>query len=253
MKRTLLILALAAMSLSLSAQTTIFYESFDLNDDPEMGNTGGNDDTWEGDIANSQALITDNDDWNLSDASGAFKCAKLGTSRRAGYAITPPIYCTGSVKLSFKAAAWSNDPDSVLTLNIRGGTTDKYSFPIPHNRWGEYSITITDISEKITIKFASLEKRFFLDEVRVTLPDPDEASIYVPTGNMVDFGLAGRQNSGGSKTISVVGMNLAGNITASIEEDASHVFSLPEAQLPAEGGSLAINWQLQPLVITQHG
>lgn len=239
MKKTYLLITLLSLVPALNAQT-IFYESFNLNNDPELGNTGGNDNEWSGNIANSAALITDNDNWNLAYASGAFECAKLGTSRNAGYAITPAIYCQGSVNLSFKAAAWGDDTDTTLMLEIRGGTTDRYSFPIPRHKWGEYNIKITDISEKITIKFSSLEKRFFLDEISVTLPDPDEADIYLPKGNMVDFGLAGYNNNGGTRTIEIVGVNLQGNISATITEDSQKAFSLSSNTLPSTGGSLDI-------------
>ena len=242
----LAIIAFLCISLmSVMGQTVIFHESFDKNDDPEMGNTGGNDNKWSGDIANSYALLTDNEGWKLNYASGAFKCAKLGTSKYAGYAVTPEIHCTGNVVLTFKAAAWGEDKDTTLLLNINGGTADKYSFPIPRNKWGEYKVAISDISEKITVRFSSLEKRFFLDEVKVSLPNPDDAAIYVTTGTLVDFGFVGHDNSGGTRNINVVGVNLSGSISAAITDDAGKVFSVTPATLASEGGQLQASFNTQ--------
>ena len=139
----------------------LFYESFDLN-----YGVGGNDGNWDGTVT-TEELITDNDGWSATGGAGAFKCAKLGTTKSAGRATTPFIEINGETQLTFKAAPFNNEVKS-LTVSTSGAVTtisDK-TFTLEAGKWTDCSTLITgEGSIKIIIKANGY--RFLLDEVVV--------------------------------------------------------------------------------------
>ena len=146
------------------AQTDIFYDSFDEN-----ASTGGNDGLWSGSIA-SGAVQTDNEGWTFDTAYGANQCIRLGTSKKAGIAITPELtLLNGDATLTFKAASWGTD-GTTLTLSISGGgNLSQTSFTLKNSEFETYTVDITGGTSETTIKFeGAAKKRFFLDEVRVS-------------------------------------------------------------------------------------
>lgn len=139
----------------------LFYESFDLN-----YGVGGNDGNWDGTVT-TEELITDNDGWSATGGAGAFKCAKLGTTKSAGRATTPFIEINGETQLTFKAAPFNNEVKS-LTVSTSGAVTtisDK-TFTLEAGKWTDCSTLISgEGSIKIIIKANGY--RFLLDEVVV--------------------------------------------------------------------------------------
>ena len=228
------------------AQTEpIFYESFDKCIDEEgenYGYTGGNDNQWSGDVGTAIVIYEDNKGWTYDYANGAYQCVKVGTSRYQGWIKTPSIPCSGDVTLSFRAVPWEGD--SILTLDVTGGKAEKSYFDLKKNQWNDLTVKISDVTSAITVKFSSLYKhRFFLDEVKVFPADPTAAAIRVPNVTNIDFGYMGKNYKAFSQTVSVIGENLSGNITAVLEDFDSSLFSVTPANLPAEGGQLTVTFK----------
>ena len=148
----------------------LFYESFD-----DCNGTGGNDNQWSGSIANS-TLNSDNDDWTFANGSGAYKCAKFGTTSKLGSAQTPAISHTGSATLTFKAAAWNGGSESTtLKLSATSGTLSTSTVTLVKGEWTNYTIDIAGITTSTQITFegnATSNSRFFLDEVMVVEATP---------------------------------------------------------------------------------
>ena len=141
-------------------ENLVFYESFDKND-----GTGGNDGKWSGSIA-SNDIQYDVAGWTCSNASGANKCARFGTSSKKGTATTPALTdLEGDAILTFKAAPW-NTEGGKMSVTISDGTIETSEFELINNTFTEYSVKISGgATSKIT--FTSSEDRFFLDEVKV--------------------------------------------------------------------------------------
>lgn len=135
----------------------IFYESFD-----KCAGTGGNDDQWNGDIA-KKTFDPDNSGWNVNSARGADKCAKFGTASITGKATTPSFTFYGNATLSFLAGSWIGDNE---TLSVSQGETLLGQYNIPNGKWTNISVDIT-CDGATTLTFLG-DKRFFLDEVKVT-------------------------------------------------------------------------------------
>ena len=139
----------------------LFYESFD-----KCTGTGGNDGKWNGSIATG-AIHTDNEGWTFSNAKGASKCLKCGTSNVVGVVTTPAITIDGEVTLTFRAGAWDNSKDgTTLLLGVNGNATlGKTNFTMLRGEWTEYTTTITGQGE-VHLTFTP-DNRFFLDEVKI--------------------------------------------------------------------------------------
>lgn len=169
--------------------SVIFYESFDQNN-----GSGGNDGQWNGQIANGNPIVFDNPGWTSNKSYYANKCVKLGTSSIKGTITTPAIGLDGNGKLTFRAGAWSGDATTLL-LSISEGQLSQSSVQIISAEFNDYTIDITGATINSTITFESKDankNRFFLDEVKVVLPEilvqniqtPAQV-IYVYAGNSV--------------------------------------------------------------------
>lgn len=142
----------------------IFYESFDGNNAQ-----GGNDGNF---AQGSGTLLSDNTGWTFTKGNGAKECAKFGAGSAAGSAQTPALGYIGSVKITFKAAAWNYDKE-VLGLTISASTgvaLPQTSVTLAKAAWTEYTLYAfnLDAESKITIASSqSTNNRFFLDEVMI--------------------------------------------------------------------------------------
>lgn len=148
----------------------MFEERFSASTGNSTGFSGG---------AGSGTFTADNDGWSAKEdkAYGAGAAAKFGTGSIVGEVETPSIsipeaYRAQPVTLHFKAAAWSGDGTS-LSLTVTGATASKTAITIGDASWTEHDITLTSLSETISVKFTP-SKRLFLDDVVVffgpTLP-----------------------------------------------------------------------------------
>lgn len=149
----------------------LFCETFD-----ECNGTGGNDDSWSGNIAKGE-FNPDNDGWTAGGdkAYGAYQCAKFGTGDVNGSATTPTISLSGETKLTFRAGAWNSTKDSqTLLLSVSGGTISPESVTMTKGDFTEFEATVTG-NGAITITFESQKGRFFLDDVVVI--DPNATAI----------------------------------------------------------------------------
>ena len=199
----------------------LFFESFD-----DCDGTGGNDNQWSGTIA-SGTLVSDNEAWTFANGSGAYKCAKFGTSTKLGSAQTPAISHTGDATLTFKAAAWNGNSESTtLKLSTTSGTLSASTVTLEKGAWTDYTINITGITTSTQIKFegnAASNSRFFLDEVMVVEATPstdpyitaeDVDIAYDATGGSIAYAL--NNASGNVSAVVTTGDWLTlGTITAS--------------------------------------
>lgn len=141
--------------------TVIFHETFD-----QCRGTGGNDLVWN---TGANSLFTpDVEGWTFGDSKsyGAKNCARIGTTTVPGLAVTPEITIDGDALLSFVAAPYANDKDS-LYVKVQGEnvTIEKEGMKMLKGEWTEYNLKV---SGNGTVKFAfSTPGRFFLDDVLV--------------------------------------------------------------------------------------
>lgn len=164
---------------------TIFEETF-----AGCESTGGNDGSWSGSIATGTLNDdgTDNDGWTFEHANAASGCAKFGSGKAGGSATTPAIGRAGTFTLTFKAAAWDATSEGTTldvsaenaTLRDVDDTEDVSSVTMTKGAWTTYTLIVKDATADATITFSTSagNKRFFLDEVKVTgAGDPFTATL----------------------------------------------------------------------------
>ena len=168
-----LVMLFAIGSFAASAQTVVFYESFDKCD-----GTGGNsipegeDNAMSGN-AGSKAITEshfDNQGWVKENMYAGDKCVKLGTSSKLGTATTPALNFEGNATLTFRAGSWNNDA-TTLVVSVSSGQLSQTEFKLENAVFADYSVTITGAEQGCQITFAgstASKERFFLDEVKVT-------------------------------------------------------------------------------------
>lgn len=148
-----------------TATETIFYESFNSS-------TGSIESAW-GNTSGSGTATADNEGWDFgSSKGGAGSSIKLGSSSTAGTAKTPSISVTSGTAytLTFKAAPWGTE-SATMSLAVTGGSAKGLSTSnMTTKTWNDLSATITASSSTMSITFNASQKRFFLDEVRITAP-----------------------------------------------------------------------------------
>lgn len=167
--RLLLIIASFVFGSSAWGQktTTIFSETF-----KNFAGTGGNDNSWSGSAAGTDAKTTsaDNQGWSFIKGYAADQCVKFGTGSALGKAITPQLNFTGDATLTFRAGAWSGDAKT-LNISITSGTLSQATVTLADGAFTEYSISITGVTSNPKITFSGKQaskSRFFLDDVVVT-------------------------------------------------------------------------------------
>ena len=133
---------------------------------------------WSGSAGNG-TFNTENT-WTTNNAYGAGGSAKFGTGSKLGTAttpeipISPAIYKSQAIKLSFKAGAWNGGSESTTlkltatNCNLKSSGTTVTSVDMVKGEWTEYILDVTDIEGDITIAFegnVASNSRFFLDDV----------------------------------------------------------------------------------------
>ncbi|WP_106914689.1 T9SS type A sorting domain-containing protein [Chryseobacterium aurantiacum] len=166
MKKLYSLFATALCATLAFAQTTIFNATFD-----DLNGTGGNDNTWSGNIGTSSLNNYSSAGWVFSGAGGAAQCIKAGSSNSVGAVTTPTLNgLSGNATLTFKAAGYSND-NTRLTVTITGGgsISGTNSFILVNSSFSEYSVNIVGGTSSTKLKFsaAATSKRFFIDEIKV--------------------------------------------------------------------------------------
>lgn len=154
------------------AGDVIFSETFDKCND-----TGGNDNSWSGTGVADGAFLPDMSGWASNKVYGADQCARFGTSTANGSAITPTFLLDGPATLTFKAAPWataSTVDGKSLTVLLNDKAINTCTMT-PY-QWNTYTMTISG-SGSSTLTFSTSSKRFFLDEVEVSVPDAPTSGI----------------------------------------------------------------------------
>lgn len=152
----------------------LFYESFN-----KCAGTGGNDNKWQGSIANKSMdlkTVPDNKGWSAENgAYVADKCAKFGTGSKDGIAVTPAFTVNGTATLTFKAAAWNALNDgTTLKLSVSNGSITPANVIMNKGKWKDFTATIT-ATGNVKVTFKAQSRRFFLDEVLAV--DPNASAI----------------------------------------------------------------------------
>lgn len=143
-------------------ETEFFHETFN-----ECNGTGGNDRLWSGSIASS-ALVSDVAGWTGNNLYGGDECMRIGNSKNAGIVTSPEFEVQSGAVLTIVAAPWSGDDN---TLDIYFGGTNLGTYTFEEGKWSTITIPLE------TVGTGSLEfiaaKRFFIDDVRVYVPETD--------------------------------------------------------------------------------
>lgn len=147
---------------------TLFYESFD-----SCEGKGGNDALWSGTLA-TKAFKPDHQGWRFSvpqATSGCYRCALIGTSTKYGIVQrTPLFYVEDGSTISFKAAAWNNEENSLTLASLNPKVElSQTSFDLPNRMWQTFTLTVKG-SGLLRLMMRSAERRFFLDELLVMRP-----------------------------------------------------------------------------------
>lgn len=143
-------------------ETEFFHETFN-----ECNGTGGNDGLWSGSVASS-ALVSDVPGWTGNNLYGGDECMRIGNSKNAGIVTSPEFEVQSGAVLTIVAAPWSGDDN---TLDIYFGGTNLGTYTFDEGKWSTITIPLE------TVGTGSLEfiaaKRFFIDDVRVYVPETD--------------------------------------------------------------------------------
>lgn len=156
---------------------------------------GGND----GDFGTSSTTsisspnsATDVEGWTLTTAYEADGCVKFGSSKNAGSATTPSLSVSEgkAYTLTFNAAPW-NTESATMTVSVTGGTINGEgtvtTATMTTGEWNSFEYNILATSANMTIAFTCSQKRFFLDEVKVEIP---EVAPAIPDVTIAESGYA---------------------------------------------------------------
>ena len=144
---------------------TVFYESFN-----KCVGKGANDgEGFSGSVAIGD-FIPDIEGWVSTEESsyGAFQCARFGSSRKGGEVTSPAFTISGETTLSFRAAPWGNDDNSLhLAIIPTSDSSDLSITPadlqLSSGEWTDLTVTLRG-EGPVRIVFTPA-KRLFLDEV----------------------------------------------------------------------------------------
>lgn len=157
----------------ISNDSILFKETFD-----QCKGEGGNDGQFSGNITFAE-FDPDNTGWQTANdlvgsyMYGADKCAKFGSSKKAGSGAvyTPSITLPGdTLTLMFRAAGWNASGDGTnLNVSVEGTDAkilDNNGLTMQKGKWTSYTLRIIGTGS-CRVKF-SPSKRFFLDDVVIT-------------------------------------------------------------------------------------
>ena len=201
-------------------ENAIFAETFN-----KMANTGGNDNSWSGNIASGFFRGSDVSGWTYSSANAGLACAKFGdATTTSGYAMTPAFTINGVTTIFFAAAAWGEE-NTKLTLSVSNesgsatapvlGTTE---FTLKNGSWKVYATTLTG-NGSVKVKFTSEgeeSSRFFLDGVAVHEGDQTAIERIFTDSDIVSyewFDLSGRKLAAPGKGIVIVRKHFSNGTT----------------------------------------
>ena len=154
----------------------LFKETFD-----KCKGTGGNDNIFSGSVASGK-FSPDNEGWTGTSENmyGGDQCAKFNSSKKVGTVTSPSFTLTGdTTTLSFRAAGWDAKGDGtglVVKINGNGAILNVKAdtvLTMTKGAWQTYTMKLTG-KGTASITF-SPDKRFFLDDVLVTIPDKPTA------------------------------------------------------------------------------
>lgn len=153
------------MNTDFNVGDVLFNETFNTND-----GKGGNDGVWA--VSTSTALSTDVAGWGYNKGYSAFKCARFGSKAVPGEAYTPTFNIPCKVRLTFKAAPYKGDDN---TIDVYFGNRMLDRFFMEDGKWNEFSVDFTGTGyDRI---YFNGGQRFFLDDVKVTVIGDDETAI----------------------------------------------------------------------------
>ncbi|MFW2135541.1 T9SS type A sorting domain-containing protein [Chryseobacterium sp. TY4] len=216
MKKFYSLLAVAAISMTVSAQQTVFEATF-----AEMDGTGGNDGAWSGQVASGPlTTYTTGGTWTLANAYKGDNSVKLGSGSNLGSITTPSIDALGNATLTFRAGAWnSNNESTTLKISATGATLDQATVTLVKGSFTTYTINITDANRDVKIKFEGQKasnSRFFIDDIRVTVPTQAVTDTNATKVNLVkNTVIANEIIFGQEAQVSVI--NMAGQVVKSAE------------------------------------
>lgn len=146
---------LPGMNIDITPGAELFYESFDSN-----AGKGGNDDVWT--ATSTSALKTDVSGWVYNKGYAANKCARFGSKAVPGEASTPTFNVPCKVRLTFKAAPYQGDDN---TVDVYFGNKMLERFFMEEGKWNDFSVEFEGNGyDRI---YFNGGQRFFLDEVKV--------------------------------------------------------------------------------------
>ncbi len=162
----------------------LFRETFD-----KCNGSGGNDGAFSKNVASAN-FQPDNEGWTATYTDcmyGGNQCARFNKSKKAGIVTSPSFTLTGdTATLSFRAAAWdAKDEGTSLRVQINGigsilNVGKDTLLTMTRGEWQTYTMKLTGKGvASITFDPA---KRFFLDDVTVTVPDNATAIRAVTMG-----------------------------------------------------------------------
>lgn len=140
----------------------LFHETFN-----QCLGTGGNDGQWSGNVA-SAALVSDVAGWEGNYMYGGNKCMRIGNSKNAGIVTSPAFEAKSGAVLTLVAAPWAGDDN---TLDIYFGDTNLGTYTFEEGKWSEITIPI-EATGTGSLRFVAA-KRFFIDDVKVSVPTTD--------------------------------------------------------------------------------
>lgn len=194
-------------------ESLLFNETFD-----KCAGTGGNDGAFTSSGLTSiatAAFTPDNEGWSTANAFGGNLCARFGTTTGGrlnptvvpGVATSPSFTLNGTTTLSFKAAPYGSDGNT-LTLSATGATLSQQTLTMTEGQWTDFTVDITG-SGSVTLTFTGTG-RFFLDDVKV--PDPNTSTGISTISKIADekhdgavYNLSGQRVSKSYKGIVISG------------------------------------------------